>query len=367
MTIVNLPTYVERGGRTVWQQPYRSTDTYLLGLVLRADPTKIDKLLQRDLVAPAGGAVDYRCAHPHVLLTLSSVATMASFDPPDALLGAISEHEVALWCLVADMSGGERLVWHIPYIWTNSGQTVDTGREVYGYPKQLGYFDQQFEATLTGPGVTEMKAMAIQQFAANAHAQPELTLSVKRTAVAGTAGLVAAADWVRDAENGPLPGEFSVNTHPASAPPDADVVITVDPNDTPAPPPPKPVWHKAPITQVLGGGLAATRLGMLEPLINDPKLVFLKQFRDVQCPTKACYQAIVEAPLSINPAGSFKPTFSPLEPTEFEVGIANWNSSPITDDLGLEPQDQLQTVEAAFEAHFNFDVLTGLEVWRAPT
>jgi hypothetical protein len=54
---------------------------------------------------------------------------------------------------------------------------------------------------------------------------------------------------------------------------------------------------------------------MLAMAMN-PTLVFLKQFRDVECPTKACYQAIVEArtDVDIALADANAPTSSPASP-----------------------------------------------------
>jgi hypothetical protein len=367
LTIVNLPRYVERGGRTVWQQPYRSSETQLLGLVLKADTQAIDAVLQRDLVAPSDGALDYRCVHPNVLVTFSRVEEMRSVDPPDALCGYIAEREVAIWCLVSDMTGGGRLLWHIPYIWTDTGQTVDSGREVYGYPKQLGYFDAAFDAVLTGPAVTEMQSLAIEQFAPNACAEPLRMISLERKAGQPPPGLFGPpADWiVNDLPGSPFPGNLQANPFAQWDTPEPDVVITVDPDETPAAPSGKPAWAKTPIlTADVAMPPPLPRGDVLGALVNNPTLVFLKQFRDVQCPTKACYQAIVEAPLSIAVGGTSAPSFSPLDPSQFDVAIADWASSPVVSELGLGPAEQLQQVEAAFQARFSFDVLPGLEVWR---
>ena len=38
--------------------------------------------------------------------------------------------EVSVWCLVADVNAGGRLGWYLPYVFTDSPQTMATGREV---------------------------------------------------------------------------------------------------------------------------------------------------------------------------------------------------------------------------------------------
>ena len=137
----------------------------LFGFVIEADRACIDSLLQRDLVHPSGGAVDYRCAHHHVVFTFGTIGREFSCDPVDSKRGYISEREVSVWCLAADMNGGGRLVWYLPYIFTDSEQTVATGREIFGYPKQLGYFEDDYPSRL-GPagGVTTVCTLAIDPF-----------------------------------------------------------------------------------------------------------------------------------------------------------------------------------------------------------
>ena len=78
-----------------------------------------------------------------------NIGRLASGDPHDELRGYLREREVSVWCLVADVAETgptSRLLWYLPYVFTDSGQTVATGREVYGYPKQVGTFDADYPA-----------------------------------------------------------------------------------------------------------------------------------------------------------------------------------------------------------------------------
>ncbi|MGH9223609.1 MAG: hypothetical protein ACRD2W_07430, partial [Acidimicrobiales bacterium] len=131
---------------------------------MKADRSAIDALLMEALVEPSGGAVDYRCAHDHVMVTFATIERLASGDPTDSKRGYMSEREVAVWCLVADPAAGNRLAWYLPYVFTDSGQTVVTGREVYGYPKQIGIFEDDFLAKLETGGDTFVSALAIDPF-----------------------------------------------------------------------------------------------------------------------------------------------------------------------------------------------------------
>jgi hypothetical protein len=113
---------------------------------------------------------------------------------------------------------------------------------------------------------------------------------------------------------------------------------------------------------LLGRGQIESADTLIAELIENPTLVFLKQFRDVSCPTKACYQAIVEAPLAIHLSTA---SYEALDEQAFTLEIADWDSHPIASDLGLQPGGL--SPELAFGAEFEFDIQLGLEVWRAPT
>ena len=153
----NLPDYVDRGGRQVWRPPYTASGAKLFGFVLEADSAAIDSLLHRDLNEPAGGAVDYRCAHPSVIVVFAAIEQLASGDPLDKQRGYMSELEVSVWCLAADVTAGSRLVWYLPYVFVDSGQAVASGREVYGYPKQIGLFEDDYPDKLENGGTTTVR------------------------------------------------------------------------------------------------------------------------------------------------------------------------------------------------------------------
>ena len=98
-------------------------------------------------------------------------------------------------------------------------------------------------------------------------------------------------------------------------------------------------------------------------MVANPTLVFLKQFRDATCATKACYQSIVEAPLAIEPIGA---GYESIDPKLFGVTVHDWDSHPIAGDLGIAAAIPIQPT-LAFRAELDFEVMLGDEVWRAPT
>jgi len=365
ITQSHLPDYVERGGEQVWRPPASARDVELYGFVVKADRDAIDELLQRYLVHPSGGAVDYRCAHPHVMITFGSIGRESSLDPVDCTRGYVCENEISVWCLVADMHAGNRLLWFLPYIFTDSEQTVATGREIFGYPKQLGRFETDYLRKLQGPraATTAITTLAIDTFGPDAAARQLEMISITRTA--GTGTLPSEPSLI--AELGLFfPDGPSVNTRLPSgraAAPSGAII----PRGAPAPAPPRTPsaapWIRGILDALAGKVLTGDPSDLITDMVMDTTLVFLKQFRDASCATKACYQAVIEARLAIEPLGA---SYEMLDPGLFELTLESWDSDPLAADLGIRPRKPIRP-ERAFHASFGFDILLGDEVWRAPT
>jgi hypothetical protein len=364
----NLPDYVERGGRQVWRPPYTADGADLYGFVVQADPAAIDLLLDRDLVEPARGAVDYRCAQPRIVVVFASIAALASDDSRDSQRGYLSELEVSVWCLAAEVSAENRLVWYLPYVFVDSGQASASGREVYGYPKQVASFDAGFPDVLANGGTTEVKGLAIDPYSPGTRAVPRAMISAQRDASLPGSQAVrrSGADPFEDLL-ATLSGSLDVNADiPYGPGPPASAVIT----PVGAPPParsrprqPPPWLQRRPLGALSGRGLLGARAELIREMVSNPTLVFLKQCRDVTCPTKACYQAIVEAQLAVDPLGA---TYEELDEELFAVRFADWDSHPIASEVGVAAETWLRP-EVAFHATLDFDIRLGLEVWRAPT
>jgi hypothetical protein len=368
MTLVpqELPDYVELGGRQVWRPPYTARRAHVIGLALKADRGALDALLDNAFFEPSGGAADYRCAHDHIMVTFATIEELASGDPPDSDCGYMPEKEVSIWCLAADAAAGDRLVWHLPYVFTDTGQTVATGREVYGYPKQIGTFSPEYPKQLLLGGTTTVTALAIDPLKPEVCAKPRTMISATCAADEADEPALEAADAVDLVEEfaAAFPGEPRTDkTRPVGPQPAPAAVIA--PTDAPPPPrtaPSRP-WIGLLLETILGRGLTGDPAELIFRMIDDPSLVFLKQFRDVECPTKACYQAIVEAPLAVSPMGA---SYGTLDRDRFTIRFANWASHPIASNLGVKAQEDLRP-ERAFWATLNFDIRLGYEVWRAPT
>ncbi len=330
----HLPEYVERGGQQVWRPPYSARQTDLYGFVLEADQGAIDALLVRDLIHPSGGAVDYRCAHANIVVTFGRVEEEASLDPVDSLRGFLAENEVSIWCLVADMNSPGRLVWYLPYIFTDSEQTIATGREIFGYPKQLGYFDENYPDALgASGGKTSVGALSIDPFSPSSKATRRDMISVTRQAGGETSSREAS---IADELALFFPDRLSVNpTRFSGRPPRASAAIRHAGASPPQLAQAPARWIRGVFDAMDGRALTGAPGDLITDMVDNPTLVFLKQFRDISCATKACYQAVIEAPLSFYPDNA---SYESLDPALFELTVHSWASDPIADELGIAPR-----------------------------
>lgn len=352
-----LPEYVERGGRQVWRPPYAAMHAEVFGFLLAHDRTAIDLLLQRDLVEPSHGAVDYRAAFDYLVVLFADIGRLACAEPPDSLLGFVREREVGVWCLVADAQRGGRLVWYLPYVFTDSGQTVATGREVYGYAKQLGAFDEDFPARLTEGGDTTVSALAVDPYSRHQSAE-----------VLPMIGVQTLAAVPADGQTGGLAGFLSLFTGdvritddvPGGPPPPPSVALT--PRGAPPPPPaPAPApWVRRVLDHIGSRVPFLEESILLEQMVANPTLVFLKQIRDIACSTKACFQAVTEAPFSVYPM-----SYQELHRDNFTVTVQDWASHPIASELGLPARTPVRP-QRVFRAGLDFQSELGYDVWRAP-
>lgn len=363
----SLPDYVDRGGRQVWRPPYLAHRADVFGFVLECDRAAIDSLLQRDLVEPAGDAVDYRCAQGRIVVMFASIERLCSEDKRDRQRGYVSELEVSVWCLAADVSAGSRLVWYLPYVFVDSGQAAASGREVYGYPKQMGVFEADYPKRLGRPGKTTVQGLAIERYGPNEKAVLRPMLSAERLSPsAAEPEVVGNGKEAFAALLDMFAADLTVNPDlPFGPGPQPSAVIT--PVSSPPPKPSRPTvpaWAARRVLDSLRGrAIVGVSSDLIGRMVANPTLVFLKQFRDATCPTKACYQAIVEAPLAVDPVGA---DYMPLNPGQFEITIEDWDSHPIATELGVAPRTPVHP-EVAFHAGFDFDIQLGFEVWRAST
>lgn len=320
-----MARYIPRGGEQTFAPGFLQTGTALSGWLLPAELSAQQRMIDRYLNAPMGGAsgFTYRAVMPAVMFVIAPIAATRSLTEPDAGYGYTPETDVAFWTLVArghDEGGRfvpDALLWFLPYVFVDVPMTMATGREVYGYPKELAYLT--WPAGDDDPLVLRAETMVLPVYSSETRLVRAPILEVKRTSAGSS--LVGRLGDAFDGLAGAL----------------EHLGVELD--------------HE------LGGGLESLLSKLEIPM------VFLKQFRDVVDPQAACYQAIIESPARLRsvPIGW---------PTLHEVAITIWDyaSHPIAKELGLgQPKDGSLTVTVPFgvEVHFDFIVELGVVKWSS--
>jgi uncharacterized protein with NAD-binding domain and iron-sulfur cluster len=306
----SLPRYVEFGGRATTPPPFSSTEGEFTGLVLKGDAALIEDLCKRMLNDPAGGVVEYRpLMGSHVVMLTGHFGRVASEAPGFANWGYVDEAQVSLWVpLVAGRTVGpvfvpQRVCMAVPFIVVNNAMSYAGGREIYGYPKTLGRFDPT-----SGVGDPQKVQIFGGNFTAESQAGWHTLLELARTRGAGAKPKGAK----RSPRRGPWHDlEEIVSYFQSAAAEDWDVV---------------------PDLSLLGDVITAL-------VKKDAQQVFLKQFRDVTLPARACYQAIVESPIHVTRT-SWRPSLD-----EWQLTINEWDSHPIHREMGLSTQTTRLTFE----------------------
>ena len=315
--------YVVRGGEQTFAPPFMQQDTRLKAFLLEADPEALQATCDRLLNEPAGGAVSYRALGGHVLLAYAPIGSTQATKPPDHDRGYTPETDIAFWMLVGagqERHGRwelERLAWLLPYVWVDVPTTMATGREVYGYPKELGWL------TLSNSPRSDLV------FALDTLVLPEFTPNTE---------LVRRPMMEVICADGEEPREPKRWEHPKEA---LDALHDLLPAHT---------------------GLRFYEHLLEQLLKREVPMVFLKQFRDVVDPTRACYQAIVESPARVVGLPLAWPFLA-----EYQVTLYDYASHPVAKDLGLgTPTNGALTLtpSLAFEVRFDFLVERGTIIWE---
>ena len=306
---VEMPQYVEFGGRATAPPPFECYGGRLRTLVLRGDEERMGQLVERMFNAPAGDAVEYRPLTSHVLLLVGEFGRVSSLTPPFDRWGAVRETQASFWfpVLAGRRIGGmftpERVVMAVPYIFVDNPMSYLGGREAYGYAKTMGSF-----SPADGLGA-----------------------SVIVQAFGGNFGREQGAGWypfLEIHERGPAP-EAQSSVSPVEGPEEL-------------------------IGQLVGGLPGDAVALMLDRQVGQ---VFLKQFRDAADGTRSCYQSVVEAPVSIH-----RMRGRPAR-CELDLVVHRLDSHPIGAELGLESQ----RAELAFDMEIDMVVEDGREVARSLT
>lgn len=282
-----------------------------------ADHARIQAALDAMFARPSGGAVRYTAVGDKMFVSIAEIARASSLAEPDAGHGWSPEIDVTLWAL-AHVDGGGLLAlrWVPVYLFVDNAPALVSGREIYGFPKQIGRFD-------FAPPVPR-----------------------------GGARAFAMAGWVLD--------PWSPATGARWAP-----LLAIEPVVAPPAPPRGLIGDLAQLASH-----AAERLAhALDPLemagmiaqtlgVGAVTMAFLKQFPDAADQTRACYQAVIEATATVT-------GFRGAGRTDdaYRLNLTSYDSHPFAREFGIATG--WQDVGEGVWVDFDFVVEPGCEVWRA--
>lgn len=322
--------YVERGGELVLAHPIACNHTTMYAWLVEADWDALTRTCARAFAEPSGGAVDVRPLMPLVAVVAADIRHGCAVEPPDRDKGWSTERDLGFWIPCArgradgDRFEVEQVGWYQPYLFIDNAAAVFTGRETYGFAK--AFATCAMPSRPTDPSRFAVTTQVIERFAPTSAATQRELYALARS------------------DDGPL-GELAStfdNVLEAFAKVEARLLLrALGPGRLP-----RPTWA---LLKNLYDNLARG----LVPVF------FLKQFRDVADPTRACYQAIVEAACDLGTwrGGGFL--------DEHVLTIRDVDSHPIARDLGLAGGP----IETGFGcwAAFDFTIGHGRVLWQAVT
>lgn len=138
MTTPNQPRrYVMRPNEQTFAPPYIQAGCALHGFALPAERARMQRVVDRFLAEPTRGKLRPQVAADHVLLYWCDFDRSHSLDPDDAQRGWLGERECGLWIPIR-MPESSAPSFFVHAMFVDSGPAMCSGREVLGFPKEIG-------------------------------------------------------------------------------------------------------------------------------------------------------------------------------------------------------------------------------------
>lgn len=302
---MTLPNYIPRGGDLIMSPPLVLKSTTMYSFLVAADYGALQKMVDEQLNAVSASAgVVYKPLLPMAAIVCAGADDSASTTPPDSQKGWMGERDFGVWVPVVagEVKDGawkpKRICWYLPYVFVDNVAAMATGREVYGFFKQIASL--AMPPTPRSRGMFSIDALVIPTFTPQSQAENLRLMTITSTQDSAA----PEGEWksVREA---------------------ADAVWEAL----------KKVWFDSANKAELAITTWDLMKNLLEDLLTgDVPLVFLKQFRDCGVAAKACYQAVVEAPAHLQRlyAGWFT--------HPHDISITPADSHPIVSECGFAGQ-----------------------------
>jgi len=309
------PAFVEVPGRIVARPPFLAADVLMQAHAVKGDITALQKIVDASLNAPAGGTLVFRVVTSYIALITLFIARIQSQDPQDKQRGYVKEADSAFWILVFGGPESSPLSWQLHwmpvYMFVDCAPALAVGREMFGYPKDLGTFARK--SSIDNSADFVLSALAYKTEGLDEVATQQEIFSVSSRAVVS-----AVADTTPETVRGS--------------------------------------WR----TLIEGDArrLEQTILKEFSLPTLDMPMIFLKQFRDIARPGGACYQAIAVCDtktVRVSGIGNFA--------NECVLTVNALESHPIAADLGLA--GSVCDLQLSFWLKQDFTAGFGKTIWQA--
>jgi len=305
--------YIVRGGEQALENPIFIKKAHTYCFFLDASKESLQSIVDRDLNTPSNFQFNYKVLTNQLFL----VYAIQDWVKPTSNTGWIPEIDAGFWILCYSLSPKPRLLFYQPYLFVDSSYGMATGREVYGFHKSIGRFQYS-------PLDVDQDRFIVETIVPNLddrQATWERIIDVKRVTTQENFGknniLVKSEDFFAE-----LWSKLNHNT-----------------DELPIP------------------GLGSA-VRIFEKIFDiEVGMVFLKQFRDVENPKEACYQAIVEAPAKLE---SFEG--GGVLASDYEVQLSNHPYYPFLTEFGFAGEKI--PAKLASWANFGFSMEKGKTVWK---
>ena len=163
--------------------PFVAQGVQLYGFTFPADLGSLRNLCARYLNAPSRDTIAYEPLLPFVMLTFAQARRLMPRNAPYHHVGYASESEATFWIFTqaierrAGLPVPSHVAWFTPYIFVDLPLAICQGREIYGFPKEFGWFDFPQK---NDPQRFAVDAFATKQFRANAAMERARLLEVVR-------------------------------------------------------------------------------------------------------------------------------------------------------------------------------------------
>jgi hypothetical protein len=281
---------------------------------VRADKTKLQAWLDFTFAAPSGGKVRYEAIGSTMFLSIAEIGKQYELDPVDRAKGWTSEIDAFLWIAARREHAGLFAYRSIPvYLFVDTGIALAAGREIWGFPKQLGRFAQgpSGQTPAAGRDFTA-EAFVVSPFSPDTQARWAPIIELKPSRASGGGGVIHSIEAFVEKVLAEVGDEFAL--------------LAIE---------------------------LASALG-----VNGVTMSFLKQLPYAANPTTASYQAIIEAKASITKLRAVG-----LTDDHYQLRISSYDSHPFASELGVAPG--WQEVGQGIWVDYDFEQHLGAEIWHA--